>query len=336
MARIITRVTGLLLIFLLLLLASMIGFYYIKIQEGGDPTLIDAFSWTMITLSTLGSYSSALSLESDLGYLFTSVVVILGISVVFIGMPFILVPWIEKKVGRALKHKLIPIPIPVRNHVIICGFNQTVDEIMDVLKLHGVPFVVLEHDLEKLESLERRKIPYVTGDPTDEDTLRRAYVESAFALIAAKDDEANAFICLTAKAMQPDLRVVSSAENIDSVKALFAAEATKVVVPKLFAGNILGQRACHDYSIDVSGKFANLGDLEVRQYAILSRSPLVDSTIADSRIHSQAGAIIAGLWKEGTLTLNPSPDEVLTEGTTIIALGTESQLDTLYRLVRNV
>jgi Trk K+ transport system NAD-binding subunit len=218
--------------------------------------------------------------------------------------------------------------------VIICGFRPLVEETIDVLKLHGVPYVILEENKEIIQELEEREMPYVMGDPTEEDTLKRAFIDDAIALIAAMDDESNAFICLTAKSLRDDLQIVASAENVESVRALFAANASKIVVPKLFAGNLLGQRACHDYSIGVSGKFARFGDLEVRQYAIGGDSPLRDLPLAESRIHSQAGAIIAGLWKEGQLILNPEPDQQLTEGTTIVALGTEHQLDALYRLVR--
>lgn len=334
MARVLTRVTGFIVVFFFLLVGSMVGFIILKTSEGGSPTVIEAFAWTMITLSTLGYYSPAITLSSPTGQLFTSIIVIMGISVVFIGTPLMLVPWIERKVSHALKRRFVPVPIPVRNHVIICGYSPLVEETMDVLKLHGIPFVILNTNEDNIHIFEEREIPYVAGDPTDENILKAAFIDDALALIAAMDDESNAFICLTAKSIREDLQVVSSADNVESVKAIFAAKANKIVVPKLFAGNLLGQRACHDYSMHIPGKFAKLGDLEVRQYTIEPETPLKDRSLANSMIQLRSGAIIAGLWKEGELVLTPEPDQILTEGTTIIALGTDQQLDALYQMVR--
>jgi len=75
------------------------------------------------------------------------------------------------------------------------------------------------------------------------------------------------------------------------------------------------------------------GDLEIRQYAIASNSPIADRSIKDALIRSITGAIIIGLWKEGEFVLNPSPEEGLTGGTTLVAIGTEKQLDSLYKLL---
>jgi Trk K+ transport system NAD-binding subunit len=309
----------------------MLGFYYIKTINGETIDIIDAFTWTVVTLTTLGSYTADTTLDTNIGKLFTSVFVILGISVFFIGTPLVLVPWFEKKVKNVFKPK--PIPIPNKDHVIICGFSDIIDEVIDSLRVHGVDYVLIDNRSDMINICHEKQIPYVFGDPSDDNVLLKSNFNSAISLIAAMDDEMNAFICLTADNMREDIRIIAIAEKTQNVKTLYASGANRVLNPKLIAGSILGRRACHDYVIDVSGKFATFGDLEVRQYAIPADSFITNRSIRNLEIRSSTGAIIIGLWKEGKLLLNPDPDESLSEGTTILAMGTKKQLNSFHRLI---
>lgn len=324
------RITLFLIVVLSVVLTGMIGFLYLKTHEGGSPTLIDAFSWAIVTLSTLGAYNVDTTLNSTLGKLFTSFVVVLGISVFFVGTPLILAPWIERRIKSTLKPR--PTTIQKKDHVIICGYSEIIMEVIDALKLHNVNYLIIEENEGIIKRLENKHIPYLQGDPTTDSILKKANIESALSLIAAKNDEKNAFICLSAKSLAKNLRVIAISEKTNSAKTLYAAGATTVINPRIFAGSILGRRACHDYTLDVSGKFANFGDLEIRQYAISSASIINGLKIRRARIRSVTGAIIIGLWKEGKLVINPSPDEQLFEGTTILAMGTKKQLDFLSKL----
>jgi voltage-gated potassium channel len=325
------RVTLFLSAMALLIASGMFGFYYIKTLNGQSVEIIDAFTWTIVTLTTLGSYTAETALETSLGKLFTSIFVILGISVFFIGAPLVLVPWFEKKVKNVLKPK--PIPIPKKDHVIICGYSDIIDEVIDSLRVHGVDYVLIDNRIDMINICRQKQIPYILGDPSDDNVLLKANFNSAISLIAAMDDETNAFICLTADNIREDLRIIAIAEKTQNVKTLYASGANRVLNPKLIAGSILGRRACHDYVIEVSGKFAKFGDLEIRQYAIPAISFINKKSIRDLEIRSSTGAIIIGLWKEGKLLLNPDPDESLSEGTTILAMGTKRQLNSFHRLI---
>jgi K+/H+ antiporter YhaU regulatory subunit KhtT len=56
-------------------------------------------------------------------------------------------------------------------------------------------------------------------------------------------------------------------------------------------------------------------------------------SIKELQIRSRTGTIIIGLWKEGELIINPESHEVLLEGTTVLAMGTDRQLDLFYNLI---
>ncbi|MDG6219720.1 MAG: NAD-binding protein [Candidatus Thermoplasmatota archaeon] len=330
MIRLRGRITLFLIVVLFVILFGMLGFIYIKTLEGNSPTFIDAFSWVIVTLSTLGSYTADTTLNSPIGKLFTSIIVVLGLSIFFVGTPLVIIPWIEQRIKTVVRPR--PSPIQKKDHVIICGYSEIIDEVMDALQLHNVGYVIIEDNEKNIKRLENEHIHYVKGDPTSDDILKKANIHLALSLIAAKNDEKNAFICLSAKSLAKNLRVIAISEKTNSAKTLYAAGATTVINPRIFAGSILGKRACHDYTLEVSGKFASFGDLEIRQYAILSSSIINGLKIRRARIRSVTGAIIIGLWREGKLLINPSPDEQLLEGITILAMGTKKQLDSLSKL----
>ena len=331
MAQLRGRFTLFLVAIALVVISGMVGYFYIKWGVGQKPTFVDAFSWTIITMTTLGSYSTDTVLDNSLGQLFTSLIVLVGISVFFFGAPLVFVPWMEKKITHLLRPR--PIAIPTRDHVIICGYGELIDEVIESIQLHGVPYVIIDNNEDIIQHCQEKSIPHIKGDPTKDDILKKAHIDSAFSLIAAKDDETNAFITLTAKGLHKTLNLLAISEKTENVMTLYAAGASRVINPKIFAGSILGRRACHDFSLDVSGKFAMFGDLEIRQYAISLNSPIADRSIKDVHIRSITGAIIIGVWKDGEFILNPSSDEELTGGTTLLAIGTEKQLDSLYKLI---
>ncbi|KYK22894.1 hypothetical protein AYK24_08230 [Thermoplasmatales archaeon SG8-52-4] len=328
------KLKGRLIIFLiaifLVVIVGMIGFYIIKANEDEPPNAVDAFSWSIITLSTLGSYSSDTTLNTSIGKLFTSCMVILGVSVFFIGTPLIIAPWLEKKVSMAFKSK--PLPIPENGHVIICGYNEIIDETIDAIKLHNIPYVVIEKNKSFISAFDKNHIPYMIGDPTNDDVLQKARIEHAIALIAAMDDETNSFICLSARKLKNDLRIIAIADKIGNVKVSYAAGANRVITPKILAGTLLGRRACHEYVVGDSGKFTMFGDIEVRQYEISSNSPVVGMPIRELE-ELKSGAIIIGLLKEDGLHLDPQPDNILDEGSTVLIIGTDRQLDSLQKIM---
>jgi len=317
--------------FVTVIIVGMAGFMVIEQKAGNFSTVVQAFSWTIITMTTLGSYSVNTALTSDVGEFFTAVIVLSGVVVFFFGAPLVVIPWFEAKIKNALKPK--PIPLPKNGHVIICGYNETIRVVTDSLKIHGFNYIIIDTNEDVISTCQTNKIPHINGIPSNEETLKKANIHQAVSLITSQDDAANAFVCLTAKSLNEKLNIIAIVENTENTKTLLASGASRVINPKSYAGNILGVRACHDYSLDVSGKFAVFGDLEIRQYAITHASPIANVSISDNRIQSLTGAMIIGLWKDGQLHTNISPDEILSEGMTVLVMGTEKQLNSFHNIV---
>jgi len=302
----------------------MLGYYFIKgYIEGQWVGVIDCIYWTFITLSTLGSYPEGIALTSSIGKLWTVITVLSGLIIIFVGVPSIAAPWLEKKLERAVAPRSIP--IPGKEHVIVCGYTDVGRQVVEELKIHDVPFVVIDPDEGRKEHFNKHRIPHLIADPTETKVLRDAHIESALSLVVSAEDSTNAFVCLTASKLRPDVRIIANLEDEDNERVLLQAGANKAFSSRSIAGLLLAKRALGQYDIDVVNRSGFLGGLQIRQYTIGKDSKVVGRTLRSIHLGKKTGANVLGIWKKGELIFNPPPHQPLPEGTILVVMGTKQQ-----------
>ncbi len=129
---------------------------------------------------------------------------------------------------------------PPVNHVIVCGLGPLGLAVTQALAgLECIVSVVRDPtDEEQFASVES----IVEGDPTDETVLRRAHIERASALISTVEgDEENALICVTARGLNPRIRLVVRGESPRSMRILGQLGANVVVCPEVEIGRALAR-----------------------------------------------------------------------------------------------
>ncbi|UCF08451.1 MAG: potassium channel protein [Thermoplasmata archaeon] len=317
---------------LLLLVLSPFGYMLIKINiEEGDPSIIDALFWTVATITTMGAPES-LHLTSDFGKVYTVVVVFLGLAIFFIGFPFFIIgPWLEEQVKKATTPEHIP--LPEEDHVIVCGFSAIGQEVIDDLELHNVPYILIDQNRDLGDKLVASRTPFIIGDARDADVLKEAHIGSALSIVACENDSKNPIICLTAKSISRDIRIIASVENEEHEEVLMRAGATKVVSPRASSGVLLANLALSRYDVDIKGRIALLEKMHIWQYPITRESPLLDKTLKETNIREKTGATVIGMWKNSTLIINPSANETLPEDTILVTIGTPPQLEKVGNVV---
>ena len=310
--------------------AGAAGYCFIKsFYEDTNASIVDGVYWAVVTMTTLGSYPMGVELTSAAGKIFTVMIVGGGIIVVFIGLPLTVAPWLEERIrGVFMPEKT---PVPDGGHVIVCGYSDAGKEVVENLKMHNFNYVVVEKG--DLLPKELSNMPFVTGDPASEETLKNANISKAASLIAVKDDAANAFICLTAKKIRPEIMIVASSDDMSNIRILLKAGATNVVSSKSMAGALLGQRATGRYDVGITGRVAMLGGLEIHQHTVPEKSSFAGKSLKEAEIGEKTGAAIVGMWKNGEMTVNPGPDEEIWEGTILVVMGTKEQLSKLRGMI---
>src|SRR2546430_7025960 len=98
-------------------------------------------------------------------------------------------------------------------HYILCGAGRVGERTARELAQRPVPFVIIDKDRVVAERLPK-EWPSITGDATHETVLRQAHIERAAGLVAATTTDAiNVYIVLTARGLNPKLKIIARASE---------------------------------------------------------------------------------------------------------------------------
>jgi voltage-gated potassium channel len=205
--------------------------------------LLDAFYMTIITISTVG-YAEVHPL-SDAGRIFTSTLIVVGVGTMLYGFGVFAETLTdntfvayrrERQLERALNR--------LRDHFIICGYGRIGTQIVAEFEEHKVPYAVIDNTEEAVSRLRNEGRLHVEGDASSEEILKLAGIEQARGLISAVDsDERAVYITLAARALKPDLYMISRAGRPESIRRLELAGANRVISPYQMAGHRMAEIA---------------------------------------------------------------------------------------------
>jgi voltage-gated potassium channel len=310
---------------LVVLLAIVYGTAGYWLVEGKD--LLNAFYETMLTLSTVGVGTGPP--PGPGGKLFTVSLILFGVVALFtaIGVGTELVASGEFR--RWLRMNQVTRSIGrLSGHYVVCAYGRVGRAVLEELRRRGYTTVVIESKPELEPLLEVHGDPYISGDPADETVLKQAGIERARGLICAVDsDAANVYITLTARALNPDLRIVARASERSSIDKLLRAGADEVVSPYGLTGRQMAILAVQPTVLEVLD-LLNLGsDIRLEEVAVRAGTHLDGLTVAEARTR-YAGVAILALKKPGSeVSANPDQGTRLAPGDLIVTLGPDEILN---------
>jgi voltage-gated potassium channel len=211
-------------------------------------------------------------------------------------------------------------------------------EIVREFRRHGVPHVVVESNPEQLPKLEARNVPFVKGRATEDEVLLAAGIERAKGLIAvAATDEENVFIVLTARGLNPNLRIVARSIQEENESKLRKAGADLVMSPYILGGRRMAAAILKPGVVDFLDLLthAEQMNLDIRSIDVRAGSTVVGKSILESGIWQQTGATVLAIRREGDLLPNPGPAFVLQEQDELILMGNSEQLDAAEKMLTN-
>ena len=221
-----------------------VGTYALRDQFRDVGTLTDAFYYTLVTASTVGYGDITPRPESELATLFAMSVLVAGTASFAATLGTLLGPLIEARLARALGRMTQSQLDLLEDHVLVLGYGELTDPILDEFIEASVPVVVLTDDDDRAAELAQRDVDVLTADPSDEDALERAGLADARAVVVATNDDAeDALSVLTARQLRPDVRIVAAATDRENVHKLRRAGADTVISPTVLGGHMLVQSA---------------------------------------------------------------------------------------------
>lgn len=218
------------------------GAFALREDFEGIDSLLDAFYFTLITSSTVG-YGDVTP-GSEEAMLFTMSVVVLGVASFGIAIGALVGPAIQARLSKTLGIMTESELELLDDHVLVLGYGDLTEPIVNGLDAAGVQFVVVTDDERAAAQLSERDIRVLTADPSDEEPLRRAKIANARAILVATDDDAqDALAVLTARELRPDARIVTAANDRDNTPKLERAGADDVIALAELGGHLLVRSA---------------------------------------------------------------------------------------------
>ncbi|PIV15076.1 MAG: potassium transporter TrkA [Gallionellales bacterium CG_4_10_14_3_um_filter_54_96] len=312
---------GVLFAIIAILTIGTLGFHLLG---GPQYSWLDCFYMTFITISTIG-YTEAVDVTHyEYGRLFTIFIGMSGIGVMGYALTaataFILegqfnqVRWrnkMEKKIAQ------------LQGHYIVCGMGLVGSNVVHGLALSGHDFVVVEVENQHLKSYaeEHPAALYVNGDATDDDVLLAAGIKYARGVFAvAHEDNQNLVICLTAKQLNPNVRVIARCHQIKNFAKLRSAGADEIVSPDYSGGRRLLSAMVRPHAAGfIDDVMEGEGDLSMEEFFVpedLHGQPL------SVLYKSNRDTVIVALKRPDGMIFNPAPEHLLEKDDVLIAMVT--------------
>ncbi len=338
----------------LLILIGTLGFYALGLlhQEGllapriapaDHWSLLDCFYFTTITLSTVG-YGETLTKDQSLHSfpdvrIFTVGLVLLGMIATAYFLSSATAFFVEGDLKRVLERRSMLKKIAaLRDHFIICGAGQTGRHIAEEVTGSGHECVVIDASTETVASLAEHgvKVHSLIGDAMKDETLLEAGIERARGLAAAlTDDRDNLFLVISARQLNPKLRIISKAIDMPTRAKLLRAGADGVVASNYIGGLRIASELLRPAVVNFLDQMLRNKEAPVRFAEVTVGARIALRTVGE--IESQrVGLPILAVKQprvEGFL-YNPPATTPITEGTVLVVMGEVARVKRLEQIVQ--
>ena len=227
----------------------------------------------------------------------------------------------------------------MKNHYIVCGIGMVGLYIAHELYQTNRPLVAIDSDEGRLDDLKTHNIDIdmVVGDATENEILEKAMVHRARGLFATTNsDNDNIVIVLTAKQLNPGLKIISRCTDTKNMDKLKRAGADAVVALNYIGGMRMASAMLRPHVTSFLDKMLREGDspLRVEEVHIPKQSPYVGKTVNDMNLESMGNILLIAARKaDGDWIYNPKPAMAIEGEMSLIILGTTEEREVLQTLV---
>ncbi len=298
-------------------------FHVIMLHEGKNFSWVTGFYWTLTVMSTLGF--GDITFSTDLGLLFTLLVLISGVVLLLIMLPFSFIqffyaPWLEAQSDSLTPREL---PEETKGHVIITNLDPITKKLISKLERRQLEYVLLANDSQQAIEMHDSGYRVAVGEPDDPDTYLRLRVENAALVVATNDDLTNTSISFTVRGITAKVPIITNADNDHSLDILQYHENTWVFQFMKMLGNLLGERTWGlGRSINIISSFDKL---HIAEISVIQTS-LGGKFLVDSGVREKTGVTVVGFWEKGQFEI-PGPQTRISSATVLLLAGTMEQLN---------
>ena len=311
------------LLVLVLILIYSVLFHYIMEWEDRYYSPITGLYWTLTVMSTLGF--GDITFTSDLGKIFSVIVLLSGVLLFMLVMPFTFIryvyaPWLDAQSNAMTPREL---PKSTSGHIIIVGTDSNALSIALRCKHYDIPYALLTPESATALELFDKRFTVVLGDQDSTLSYELMRAENASLVLAMTDDMKNTNIAATVREYSPSVPLAASVSNNESADILRLAGCAHVFQFSKMLGEALASRVfnCNSES-NIIGRFEGLCIAESPAH----NTPLVGKSLRENDLRSRFGLNVAGIW-QGNQYMAARPDTIIDEGAVLLLAGTADKLE---------
>ncbi len=313
----------------IIFLFTVVFHFLMVYHEQREFSWLSGLYWTLTVMTTLGF--GDIIFHSDLGRMFSVIVLISGVILLLIMLPFTFIqsfyaPWLEAQLHAGCPRE---VPAETKDHVIICKYDTIAPNLIRRLERNGIPYFVIESNARIAADMHHEGISVIYGSVESVSTFNNLLVEKARMVFANDVDTVNSNIILTVREAAPNVPIAAIAEAEDSIDILELSGASHVLPLKKMLGEKLAGR------INIGRVRANVINT-FNGWNVFEFTPQDTAfsglRISESNFRQQTGISIIGIWERGIL--KPArPDTILSDSCVPVGVGTPEQIEKFNRKV---
>jgi voltage-gated potassium channel len=316
----------------LLVIVFVLGITGYVFIEGWS--FFDALYMTVITIATVG-YGEVNPL-SPYGRTFTIFLIILGMGILLFCISTFTAFLVEGELSEILRRRKMEKHIAkLKSHYIVAGIGRIGRHIIDELLKTGRPFVAIDNREDVCRGLSDKGIAYIKGDATSTAVLKAANAEHAKGIFCSLQTDAdNLLLIITAKGINPTLKVIAKADEDESEEKMIKAGADGVVLHKFIGGMRMLSEMVRPETVTFLDKMLKSHEdiFRFEDIIINADSPWNGKTLKNLRLSDMEGVTIVAVKIGDKYIFNPSEDEELKSGDALIFIGDTKNVREIKKL----
>ncbi len=308
------------------------GYIYIE-----GFTFLESLYMTIITISTVGFHE--LRPLSWGGRLFTIFLIVGSVGIFAYSVTVIGNFLIEGHLSFISRRRKMQKQLEsLKGHYIICGVNRVAKEAIKEFKKANVEFIVVAEKIEGERGDIFKDILFWEAEPTSDESLQKVKITQAKGLLSCLDtDKENLFVVISARNLNPQLKIISLVKEEESIGKFLKAGANNVILPEVIGGRRMASMILRPQVLsflDVMTTTAQEGlSLKLEELAVPKKSSLAKVSLAEAKIPQKTGLLVVAIKKSSGFLYNPSSSTLIEPEDVLIVLGTEEQIQRLKQVI---
>lgn len=313
---------------LLTILGGASGYYAIF---WGERSFLDCVYMTVISLTSVGYGEIVPVTGNPLAQFYTMGLLFFGMGIILYAISSFTAILIEGELSGMLRRNKMEKKIKsLKRHYIVCGGGETGLPLIEELLKNNEEAVLIDFDSQSAACHQfKDSILYIGGDATDDQNLMAAGIDHATGIIISlPSDKDNLYVTMTARMLNPKIRIISRMTNPKMRDKLIKAGADGVVSPNFIGALRMASEMLRPVTVSFLDTMLRSGDgtLRIHDIQITEKSGSLGKEIRSLDLNRRFNLLLLGAKADSEMFFNPPDETELKAGMTLIVMGKSADI----------